>query len=170
MLITAFTITSGKPYLRIAHSITFLGSLSNAFSISTKHLYNFLHLYSSCILLTINNASVVALLGIKPNCIPSTFTYFRIHLSSTLSTIFIACSNNFTPLYTLQFVISPFPLKIGTNTLACHSCGIPFPSNTRWKSCIITPIPTSPLADIISAHTSEGNLFFLGSYFYCLRG
>ena len=36
------TITSDKLFLLLAHSITFFGTLLKAFSMSSKHLYNFL--------------------------------------------------------------------------------------------------------------------------------
>ena len=82
-----------------------------------KHTYNFLSLslYSSCILLTTNNASVIFLLGIKPNCIYQHLPNSGVLFFSTLSTIFIVCSNNLTPLYALQHLTYSFPLKIGTN-------------------------------------------------------
>ena len=51
-LITAFTKISSSPFFLSAHCITLLGTLSNTFSKSTKHMYNFLSfsLYSSCII------------------------------------------------------------------------------------------------------------------------
>ena len=51
----------------------------------------------------------------------------RICLSSTLSTIFMACSSSCTPLYDPQLITLSFPLKIGTITLVFHSSGIPLP-------------------------------------------
>ena len=57
-LITAYTNTSANPFFLNAHFITFLGTLSNVFSKSTKHMYSFCSLSrnSSFILLRINNA------------------------------------------------------------------------------------------------------------------
>ena len=57
-LITACTNTSANPFFLNAHSITFLGTLSNVFSESLEHMYSFCSLSgnSSCILLRINNA------------------------------------------------------------------------------------------------------------------
>ena len=51
----------------------------------------------------------VPLPGIKPNCISSTLPICPILLSSTFSTIFFACSMNFTPLFT------PVPYQASIN-------------------------------------------------------
>ena len=75
-LFTDLTKTSGIPFFLIAHYSTFLGILSKAFSMSTKHTYYLFPLawYSSCSLLAINTTSIVPFSGIKPNCISSTFS------------------------------------------------------------------------------------------------
>ena len=44
-------------------------------------------------------------------CIASTFNNTRILLFITLLTIFIACSNSFTPLYAIHVFASPFPSR-----------------------------------------------------------
>jgi len=97
---------SGKLFFLIAHSIT-LGSLSNAFSKSIKHigiLFSFAR-YFSCILCTMNRASIFPFPGTKPNCISSRLIGDRI-LSNTHSTIFMPCSNSFTPLRPMAHHIS----------------------------------------------------------------
>ena len=55
-----------------------------------------------------------------------------------------------------------FALKVDNRTLVRHSRRIPFPSSTRWQTSIITQISTLPLANITSAHTSEGPTAFPG--------
>ena len=65
------------------------------------------------------------------DCISSTSTNALTLFSNILSTICILCSNNFTPLYVPQFVISPFPF--GTNTLVFQSSGISFPPSHQFQ-------------------------------------
>jgi len=64
----------------------------------------------SCILLKINKTSVIPIPSINLNCILSRYSNILIWLSRTLSTIFIACSSNFTPLYDPQLIKCHFPL------------------------------------------------------------
>ena len=102
-----------------------------------------------------NIASTVPFPGINPNCILFKLTSVCVRLSSTLQTIFTACSSSFTSLYDPQLITSPFSLKIGTITLVFHSSGISLPSNIRWHSSIVTLTPISPLATIIFTLTSD---------------
>ena len=88
-----------------------------------------------------NIASTVPFPGINPNYILSKLSRVHICLYSTLSTIFMACSSNFTPLYDPQLITSLFLLTIGTITLSrSHrhnhsdtnkSSSLPFPSSCR---------------------------------------
>jgi len=82
---TADTNHSSTPNLCIAHRITSVGTLSKAFSKSTKPKYSFypLTLKFSCICLTVKMASVVPLPFINPNCISSTSICCRILCSKT---------------------------------------------------------------------------------------
>ena len=50
--------------------------------------------------------------------------------------------------------VLPKDLNTGISTLVFDLSGIPFSSNSRWQSSVITPIHTFPLADIICARTS----------------
>ena len=86
-LITAVNNASGIPFFPIAHSTTFLGPLSNAFSRSTKRMSNFVCLakYSSCIHLRMKSASIVPLPGIKSNCMSSIATIFLKYLLQQFS-------------------------------------------------------------------------------------
>ena len=104
-LITACT----NPFFLGAHSTTFLRTLSNAFSKSTKRMHSFVSFPRnfSRILRKINNARVVPFPDTQPNCVSSIATNPHIPFSSSLSTVFIAWSNNFTFLYAPQS-ITPF--------------------------------------------------------------
>ena len=87
---------SNQCFFLIAHSTTFLEPLSSAFSGFTKHMYNLFCLakYSSCIHRKMKTTSIVPIPGIKPNCMSSIVAIF--YISSTFSTIFIACSSSHT--------------------------------------------------------------------------
>src|SRR5664279_2422076 len=106
------TIHSSTPNFRKAHHTTSLGTLSKAFSKSTKAIHRsfFFAKYFSCSCLTTNIASVVPLPAINPNCMSSTFTIRLTLPSITLSRLFITCSSNFIPLYEPHSRASPFPL------------------------------------------------------------
>ena len=96
------------------HHITFIETLSNAFSRSTKARYNsfFLARCFSIICRTTKMASVVHFLGIKPNRISPTCTGDLIVISSTLSTIFRGCSRSLMALMKEPHSSeSPFPLN-----------------------------------------------------------
>src|SRR5206468_1237713 len=97
--ITLTNHSSTFSFLRDHQRIS-LGTMSNAFSKSTKAIHSsfFLHRYLSCSCLTMNMASVVPLPLLKPNCIPSKHTLDLTFPSITLSNIFIAWSNSFIPL------------------------------------------------------------------------
>ena len=72
--ITAMTNASGIPFFLIAHSKTFLGTQSNTFSRSTKHMYS---LFCFLIYLPKNqNASIVHFTGKKPICKSTIATTF----------------------------------------------------------------------------------------------
>ena len=104
-LITAFFNTSGNLFFLSTHSITFLGTLSNAFSKVQ------LFLSSTKLLLhpSQNKKSV-------SRALPRHKAQIACHLPSLSS-----CSSSFTPLYAPQSFASPFPLNIGTTTLVFHS-------------------------------------------------
>ena len=106
------TIHSSTPKHLKAHQTTSRGTLSKAFSRSTKAIQSslFLAKYFSCSWRTMKIASVVLFPAIKPNCILSIFTIFLTLLSMTLSRTFMACSTNFIPLYEPHASASPFPL------------------------------------------------------------
>ena len=104
----------------MAHSITFLGTLSKAFSMSTKHIYS----TTSCPSIDIfphNKYCIHCFFpGINLYCILFKLIGVRICLLSTHSTIFIACSSSFAPLCGPQFITSLFSLKRNTITLVFH--------------------------------------------------
>src|SRR6476469_1689108 len=146
-----------------AHHKTSLGTLSNAFSKSTKAIHNSLRFcrYFSCTCLTTNTASVVPLPGINPKCMSSmqilpSIIFLLSLASTTLSNTFSPCSNNFTPLYDPHSRASPLPLYILTIPLLLQSSGT-FPSlTTSLHSSVILPTPSSPIALNISATTPVG--------------
>ena len=126
-------------------------------------MHNFLSVFwSSSCLLNIYRTSMVPLSVITQNSILSKPTNALICLSSTLSTIFIACSSNFTPLYAPQFITSSFPSKIGTTTLIFHLFRMPPPSNIFLQSFTITPMPTLSLSAIISVLAFKGPAAYSG--------
>ena len=73
------------------HSITFLETLSKAFSRFTKRRHSFLSCcrYFCYSFLTMNKASTVLLPDMKPNCISFSSNIEQMLFSRTLSTIFI---------------------------------------------------------------------------------
>ena len=112
MAITDLTNHSSTPNFLMAHSTTFLGTLSKAFSKSTNAHHSSLcfPLYLSCNCLAINIAWVVPVPGLNPNCILSIFTACLNLLSRTLSATFIPCSSSLMPRDELHFSTSPLPL------------------------------------------------------------
>ena len=125
--------------------------------------------YFSLIVLTVNTTAAVSLPGITTlHCINICQCS---HLSfQHLSMIFMTCSNNFTLLQASLFFTPPFFLRTGTDTIVWNSYWHRhnsleliqhyFPYNTCWKTFVFASISISPLANIISAHTSEGPVSF----------
>ena len=64
--------------------------------------------------------------------------FFQILSQVPLQQCFLHVLIVFTPLSMPQFMISPFPLKIGITTLVAQSAGNPFPSSILWQSPINT--------------------------------
>ena len=112
----------------MVHSITFLGTLSKAFSMSTKHIYNFLVLLLIFPLHSPHNEYRIhcSFSWHKSKLHFIQLISVRIRLSSTFSIIFMACSGSFISLYDPQLITSPFPLKIGTFKLFFHSSTIQY--------------------------------------------
>src|SRR6478609_9371263 len=179
---SAYSSSNGRPSLQSLDSAsititkssglnadhkTSLGTLSNAFSRSTKAIHNSLRFcrYFSCTCLTTNTASVVPLPGINPKCMSSmqilpSIIFLLSLASTTLSNTFSPCSNNFTPLYDPHSRASPLPLYILTIQLLLQSSGI-FPSlTTSLHSSVILLTPSSPIALNISATTPVGPAAF----------
>ena len=118
---------------------------------STKHMYNFLSsaMYSSFILLRINTALIVPIPGID---IAETFHNL---FSSTISTIFIACSSNSIHQYMSQFMISSFHMEVEIAKMVAQSAGIFFSSSIPWQGSINAQFPTCPLARTIFSCISD---------------
>src|SRR5664279_2918855 len=152
------TSHSSTPNFLSAHQTTSRGTLSKAFSRSTKaiHISCFLVKNLSCICLTMKMASVVPRPGLKPNCILSICTLFLTLFSITRSRTFITWSNNLMPRYDPHSKALPLPLYMLTIQLFLQSCGI-FPSvTTALHRSVIHCISTSPAAFNISATTPLG--------------
>src|SRR6266516_4037939 len=155
MLLITFTIHSSTPtYLRAHHS-TSRGTLSKAFSKSTKAIHNSFCLPRnfSWTWRTIKIASVVPLPGLKPNCISSIFTIFLIRVSKTLSNTFNTCSSSFIPLYELHSRAFPLPLHTFTIQLLFQSNGTT-PSLTTSLQISVTHF--TPAAFNISTASPDG--------------
>ena len=148
-LFWSFKHYSGTFYLLRGHSITFLGTGSNAFSRSTKtYGFFFLSLNFSCNCFIIKIASVVDLIGQKPNCQPSTFIKFLNLSSNTFSNNFIPCPSSLIALYFLHSKAF-FPLEIGIITLFFYSGISPSSTillNTFFKSHVISALFIKSLA------------------------
>ena len=142
---------SGIYFFDISHSMNFLGALSNAFSISTKHMFNlFCFARYSCNLLKIKIASIVPLPGIKPNYISSYHYSFSHFFLKYLLTIFITCSINFAPLCMPLFMTPNFSAKILFATFS-SVCLPSYPFSILWQGSTYTLIPISSLCRTISA-------------------
>ena len=98
------------------HSITFLKTLSKAFSRFTKRRHSFLSCsrYFSCNFLTMNKTSIVLLPEMKPNCISFSSNIEQMLFSRTLSTIFIDLKDS--QFKTFFYRLS---LRLFSNHLAC---------------------------------------------------
>src|SRR5206468_3174192 len=128
--ITLTNHSSTFSFLRDHQRIS-LGTLSNAFSKSTKAIHSsfFLHRYLSCSCLTMNMASVVPLPLLKPNCIPSKHTLDLTFPSTTPPNILIAWSNSFIPPQEPHPKEPPPPLHTATIQPFLQSSGT-LPSQT----------------------------------------
>src|SRR6266516_1861455 len=158
MLLITFTIHSSTPtYLRAHHS-TSRGTLSKAFSKSTKAIHNSFCLPRnfSWTWRTIKIASVVPLTGLNSNCISSIFTIFLICASKTLSNTFNTCSSSFIPLYELHSRSFPLPLYTFTIQLLFQSNGTTPPFTTSLQISVTHFTPASPAAFNISTATPDG--------------
>src|SRR5664279_3844710 len=152
------TSHSSTPNFLSAHQTTSRGTLSKAFSRSTKaiHISCFLVKNLSCICLTMKMASVVPRPGLKPNCILSICTLSLTLFSITRSRTCITWSNNLMPRYDPHSKALPLPLYTLTIQLFLQSCEI-FPSvTTALHRSVMHCIPTSPAAFNISATTPLG--------------
>ena len=140
----AATNAYGIPFFLIAHSTTFLGTLSNAFSRSTKHIFYFFWLakYSSCISLKMKIASIVPFLAKSRIACQQSLPFFSIFSQVHFKQFSLHV------LVHALFMISRFPFEIGIATLVTQSSGIHFPSSILWQSSVSTLIPTSPIARI----------------------
>src|SRR6266516_1979376 len=158
MLLITFTIHSSTPtYLRAHHS-TSRGTLSKAFSKSTKAIHNSFCLPRnfSWTCRTIKMASVFPLPGLNPNWIASIFTIFLIRASKTLSNTFNTCSSSFIPLYELHSRAFPLPLYTFTIQLLFQSNGTIPPLTTSLQISVTHLTPASPAAFNISTATPDG--------------
>ena len=94
------------------HNIT-RNFIKCSFLINNAHVQYFFAKYSSSILLKIMTAAIAPFYFIELYCMSSIVTTFLNIFSSISSITFFACSIHFTPLYMPEFMISPFPIKIG---------------------------------------------------------
>ena len=126
----------------MAHSTTFLGTLSKAFSRSTNAHHSSLcfPLYLSCNCLAINIASDVSVPGLNPNYILSISTACLNLLSRTLSATFIPCSSSLMPRDEPHSSTSPLPLYIWALVhSSASSLGLPLPSLSYYKYWSTSP-------------------------------
>ena len=98
--ITILTNHSITPSFLKDHLTTSLGTLSKAFSGSTKAKYSFFLLprYLSCNCRAMKIVSMVLLPGMNPNCIESVLTCLLISSFITFLKTFTKCSKTFEPL------------------------------------------------------------------------
>jgi hypothetical protein len=95
---TSLTIHSGTPSIHIGHQITFLGTLSNAFSKTTKAMYRFWFAprYYACSWRTTKMASVIPRYGFNYlYCLSSSLLYLQNIHNSHSSFSFNNCVANF---------------------------------------------------------------------------
>ena len=151
------------PSFLMAHSTTFLGTLSKAFSRSTNAHHSFLcfHLYISYNCLAINIVWVVPVPGLNPNCILSISTACLNLLSRTLSATFIPCSSSLMPRDELHSSTSPLPLYMATSSLICQLSGITSSFTILLQILVSQSTACSPAALIISPVTPLGPAAFL---------
>ena len=136
---TSLTSFSGTPLLPRHQYTRSLGTLSYAFSTSTKVMNKSLCTFMcfSCSCCMINTASVVPFPGLNQNCMLTVIRFLSMR-STIFSNIFIPCSNNLMPLKFPHSSESPFACIWGQShfsTTLLASVPLPKLSSVFHASC-----------------------------------